>query len=449
MLQPPQLRLRERATMTNRPISVFYYVDRGTWDQSQVQSNQQVFDTHPSAFGNYKFDYRIGGVTRIIQGIHPVHPVQMKRYSSYSLPGVKERNLQWGDKFKISGDLARLCPIYDGFNFNPTSPLFTGDLGNLNRGMPWDAERSYLAIEKAYRKVGQPDASLGLALVTFSQTVNLLRHAAEGFVSAIKKVQKMQKQRAPFPVFNRKGKFIAYAGRPGILVRASKAGKETLRNAASNWLEYSYGLLPSVQDFIDAQHIVQRTLEATALAQKSHAGNVETTNEVGLTQNSEFNNYSFMSFWRKTVTVRDSYTAGVQYTYVTQPSPLFKHGLDPMNIPAIIWDALPWSFVVDWSGNVSSWLNRVVQRDNIVYANDFISHKVDIYSRYDSCDTTHQGVSLGATSASFREEFHGLDRRYGPGPIVNPQFNVIKFGITRTCNALALASQVLKKLGRK
>jgi hypothetical protein len=446
----PATRLRERITLDDRSISVYYVVPRGTWNQNQVAYAKNIFDVHPTAFSSYVFDYRVGGRTRVVKGIHPCHPVNIREYRSFCSTDFKEHTDNYGQYFSIDGHIARLCPTYDYTSAYPSSnPLNTSTLADISRSDAWDSERAAYVLARAYEKVGQPDASLGLALAQFGQSVNLLRNAAERVVNACNWIKKMQKANAPILYQNRKYKhgIILYFGKPQKQVSALKAGKDLLRSATNNWLEYSFGLCPSIADFQDAQSIVEREMAQCILAQSKHARVVDTKNVSCMTTNSEFSNFSFMSYWKKTVQIQESYSAGVYYTLMNHVPMLYKHGLDPMNLPAIIWDAVPWSFVVDWFFHMSSWLNRIAMQDNIVYANNFVTHQRDVLSVYRSTDTSKSGTSLGACTSMFQEHSKKMERRTDFQPVINPQFTVAKFGFNRTCNALSLTiQQALNKM---
>lgn len=103
---------------------------------------------------------------------------------------------------------------------------------------------------------------------------------------------------------------------------------------------------------------------------------------------------------RTTTYLTRQFNATLEYSY-TLPSWISEDSLaeallDSLGVtlnPKIIWNAIPWSFVVDWVVNVNSWLDQFKNRniEPIVYIRGFcwsvhLERYVSTYSGHDSAD---------------------------------------------------------------
>lgn len=158
---------------------------------------------------------------------------------------------------------------------------------------------------------------------------------------------------------------------PRRLVRAfSHREPIPVESLAGLWLEWRYGWRPfmmSVVDLIDAvnesmkdppERVTYRATEKfTWMDSKS---NESEYNPIGAPEGVK-NTFS------TSVDIDASYRAGIILSGQSITS-RHRFGLDLVSLPAAIWDAIPYSFVVDWFIGVSTWLSGFAPGDRKQYA---------------------------------------------------------------------------------
>jgi len=168
--------------------------------------------------------------------------------------------------------------------------------------------------------------------------------------------------------------------------------KQLLRSGAGDYLQWSFGLRPLISDVLGVYRAVRQT-QKRVNAFVSSAGRTRTSHytrvleeytpyqhDVGWAGSWSYVNFTdpngqgiegSWSIAAQCHTERDVWTnptvfhAQVEYNYNYTQYQLDNARmlglLDAIGVnlnPAIIWNAIPWSFVVDWVANVSSWLDQ-------------------------------------------------------------------------------------------
>lgn len=191
------------------------------------------------------------------------------------------------------------------------------------------------------------EASLGLALLERAQTTELLSSTIRTIAKTIQN----------FSVKNgiRKLREIARKQdqRAELIKRNGKLSKreEALLKIPEKWLEVQYGWSPLMSD-------VQSSLEAVDYYQRndfyrfSKRSKVAVDDMVRRELVASLSNHVLRADTRQTI----RYILRVDYQVVTSGlSTLASLGLaNPLNL---LWEKLPWSFVLDWMYPVGTWLN--------------------------------------------------------------------------------------------
>jgi hypothetical protein len=158
-----------------------------------------------------------------------------------------------------------------------------------------------------------------------------------------------------------------------------RISKQGVRTASDAYLQSQFNILPLISDIVGLSRAIRSTeaemyrlLKNAARPQQKYFKH--TFDELRAEQFSHVNYYQTPDFnWPWFGSICEAYSAPeqtvfnaeIEYNYY-YPQFMLEHArvlalLDSLGVnlnPAIIWNAIPWSFVVDWVVNVSSWLNQ-------------------------------------------------------------------------------------------
>lgn len=130
---------------------------------------------------------------------------------------------------------------------------------------------------------------------------------------------------------------------------------------SNEWLRYRYGFLPlvlSIEGGFKAVTAPRTSKRKTARA----SGSTGVFTEVNGQQN-PYTDPAYKMFTTSYVEKESSVRAGILYEY--EMSFYDKVGISYHEIPAAIWEVIPYSFVVDWFLNVEDLLRAVVPKQGV------------------------------------------------------------------------------------
>lgn len=228
----------------------------------------------------------------------------------------------------------------------------------------------------------------------------------------------------------------AYATRKGLgnLVSAG-------RLFSNNWLMARYGIMPFVRLMHDALVVGPRIRTRRETARG--AGPIVAGSEIVETVTSSDSNY--YDTWTVSRTWNVSTRAGILYEYDNFQN---KWGFSLANVPAAIWEATPWSFVVDWFLNTGDFIRALTPKlgtTELASWSGFHSEVRIVATR------TSYGVGTGRTltrapTGSTLTTIEGKVRRnHCAAPRLYVRNDAIRSIATskRVIDAFALASQLL------
>jgi hypothetical protein len=165
-----------------------------------------------------------------------------------------------------------------------------------------------------------------------------------------------------------------------ILNRAKReVGRSSgdLSKATANaWLEYRYGWRPIISDATKIMEMIGRTgrkMRVRLVARSTESVDLsKTINETVAGGLPRISGAEVTA--RHTRSVRAS--AGVIYEVQPHTTPeqlLEALGLRARDIPASVWELIPFSFVADWFMNVGSWLQAVMPAPQVSYLGNWIT----------------------------------------------------------------------------
>lgn len=348
-----------------------------------------------------------------VPGILRLNPVLIERWISVGLPASNFPSyLKYGTKnLKVEGDIAAWC----GSSLETALPNYAA----------WDSTMASYSLAKAYGKLGDADFDVGMILVELHETINGLFHPFTALRKYIRDFNKMRRRKTP----------------GGQLT-------DTLNMLSGSWLEWRYGVTPLIITIESAiKHFKEKSLvlEGKLLRKR---GKVVRPVSVQPTQVGSSPGYC--TFSGKVMYEVEKKTVSSIYFKLTDPISFEeRYGIDLLNAPALIWERIPLSFVVDWFIGVGQWLQSIHLSDKRTVVGSSTSQKTTVVAKIPeilvSTITTPTQYSSGSTYVLTYER---LERRVNltppPLPVVNPAL----LSLQRRLDALTLIWQRLPKLRR-
>lgn len=193
------------------------------------------------------------------------------------------------------------------------------------------AESFSEACTEARARVATPDVDGLVETAEAKQTMELFRKRTWNLNEALRRERNYARKRG-------QGNVIA-AGR---LFR-------------DNWLKYRYGIMPFVRLMHDALVVGPRIVPRRETARGS--GPIVAGSEILTTTTSSDSNFS--ETWTVTRSWSVSTRAGILYEYDNFRN---RWGFSLADVPAAIWEATPWSFVVDWFLNTGDFIRALTPK---------------------------------------------------------------------------------------
>jgi hypothetical protein len=231
--------------------------------------------------------------------------------------------------------------------------------------------------------------------------------------------------------------------------RSRKISKSSFGQALSEqWLEYSLGMAPLMRDISD---IAQSTIEQykeDRIIRLSYTGYAEkaTSNTIG---NGILGSHITANYSSDDVLIaKHRYTVGYRQradvTGSVFPSLQRIYSLGGFNLSEIVptvWEALPWSFLLDYFSNIGNVLNtHLVSMEDVVWVNStsIFERTSKVHSGTTRNDQYGYQVVLTKSMPSYQATFRRVERAAGGIP-----FGTLRFELpsraTQLLNIAALA----------
>lgn len=252
--------------------------------------------------------------------------------------------------------LAYSMQIGDVDNYYHTGPWNTYGLNNsyyanmpgFTSGGPEQQAAYNRALERLISKVGQ-SAGLGLTLAQYMQSRNMIAGRAMQMLGAAKALKKGNFRR-----------FLKQLQTPP-LPKHRRTRWTRPKQAANLWLEYSFGWAPLVQDIYDALQVLQNDPFLRKVKASSRF-----SSDKDVTESFSYN------YTRHQWKLQGIVVVGASFR-VDNPNLALANQLGLINPAAVIWDAVPFSFVVDWFIPVGTFLNSWTMFTGYEVSNAFVT----------------------------------------------------------------------------
>lgn len=295
----------------------------------------------------------------------------------------------WGT-FTLTGDFATVAENLANF-------------GDLPSSTPDGMKDETLAA--AYAKVNSSAVLAGEFVHDIDQTLRMLRRPLKSSVELVRKMWTYRKK------------------------RVKKTARSAILASKDAWLEYRYGWKPLM---MDADSIIQASNQRgntwRRFVARAHRGDHFNFSD------SYDELVSTLGLWvvgSSSLEIERRCDAGVIYEVGASQSPDLAArtlGLRLRDVPATVWEIIPYSFVVDWFVNVGDWIQAVVPVPGVNYLGNWVT------DMYNATQVTNCGIVKVWCSA---EPARWLSSSYGGGRIKSSS-------ITRQINRELSSTPVLK-----
>jgi len=322
----------------------------------------------------------------------------------------------------------------------PLELLFAGGTNDLALMQPygtWDTQMEGLSIVAAYNKLNGPVTDVAVMLAELGETIHMLRHPFAAF-------QKFLDHGIPFQ-YLKKGRIVVKDPR--------SVGRRITTLTADNWLMYRYGIVPLMADIESLiKSIDVAFVKASDQLRSVHGGKQHVFKDVYDRGRGGFYGPYWTSRQTKTVDLGSHTVIYYRINAQSQADLLRRrYGFAGGQLPSVVWEKIPYSFVVDWFARVGDWLTAIMPNPSVSIVGSGTSQKSVI-------DLVAEGVKPLPTSGNLLDRFvpskyvwhsETLIRRVGTTlpalPVLNPDILKVK----RILDSLALTwNQINKRIKR-
>lgn len=320
---------------------------------------------------------------------------------------------------KLSGKVTSMFGVQISNTIQNPSPVF----------LPWDGVDQ--AIMKAVSNAKGAEGDVGMMLAEAKETVSFLLSPVKSLVKNLRRLY-----------------------RSAHSWRISRSNPKSILDALSSlWMANRYGLKPLLSDISFLMGDLSK-IQRRAELLRAHAGiTIQDSDTLELL--SGYNTVLICNFYKQLRTEsRRSVHATALYKDYWEVGEFFwmveRLGLDCFSIPNLIWEMIPFSFVLDWVWNVGDWLGYHTPKwgrqtcGTTVSIKDVTTKSVEIYK----CESIY-GTPVPPPRGRHSLVLETINRF--PNPIIDAGIHLTgeSLSLNRRIDALSLTWQNLPKLFRK
>lgn len=379
--------------------------------------------------GTSKVIYDNGPWGKFVPGQYRNNPVDVRQFVGESVPCnwiLAPSAYSSYKQVTISGDYPAIyaTPIKDIQN----SANINVSLGNL-------------ALIRAYGDIESPDLDVGMFLAEISSTVNML---AAPLKPLVKLMNEMYAEALGRPL-----KRTSNAAHK----KSSRKSKGRLEDTLANlWLSYRYGAVPLIMDIQTLMGLLknpQTHKRGVLERRKAGRGGSTTVTTVKVEKIGLVN-----AKWNEDVTSTTRINAGVYFVNTFDWTS--KFGGDVFDVPSLVYNLVPLSFVLDWAYNFGDFLQAARPRMNTSPLGTYTSYMDEVHFHRTPIEVFLNGTpEISATKFNLLAagSYRGITSKYvrlvgPPVPINTVGIKPGIFDIQRSLDSVSLLWQFRPKFMR-
>lgn len=241
----------------------------------------------------------------------------------------------------------------------------------------------------------------------------------------------------------RKGKFTDAWRHLNPASAPAKGWRPKSKAFGSAWLEYSFGWKPLVQDIQSALEILDKPFPQ---------GKVKSS--ASWRWNSQYTAMNVNSFWYRHRWIQTTSVEGkIKYgatIRVTNPNLYTAASMGLINPGTLVWELIPFSFVVDWFTGIGAYLESFTDFCGLSLENTWTTQLYDItntdvssWTQRDVDGLTGVVTTTNGGHSKFYRHFKVLRTR-NPPQMPTPRLTVPRLSLSRALNASSLLLIQLK-----
>ena len=294
-------------------------------------------------------------------------------------------------------------------------------------------------LAKAFSAIREADVQLANYVIELPQLIASLANPFK----ALYRVQQMCREwyRLGLPILCPDG-LLRFLNKPRKSLSPKRLSKTALREASNRWLELQFGLLPAWDDTMEIIEEIDNTIEREDKVNFGKGGYRDRQQLVNGRDSTSI--YDAVVHFTYSYERYTTYTSKVYFKHLVDMDRMSRMGLTPANLFDVLWEATPWSFVIDWIYGIGDWLHTLQKLPQVHLYGNYVTRveTIKLYARL-----TH------ASFVSYTKPANGTYayRNVAKGRTVNhtlpayPQPNLRWFNVTRSLNALSLVIQKLTR----
>lgn len=351
---------------------------------------------------------------RFIPGKCCCHPVEMRKSVGFSNPGSITFKGTYYELTDIcqSGDILAQHYALESISLAPT----------------WDSSREKAMLARAYAGIAKPDAEVGVMLGEANQTLQMIRNPLQGVGNLVKKWLK------PTSKKTKRNK------------RARNA-MDLEDRLANSWLMYRYGILTGMSDVDALRRSYTKDVSDMGTPLRRSTASWTSSRTSNSTSKATIGVFTINVDTQITTSVKTS--AGCYYRFLLSDDNSARNlGVSPLDIPAVMWELVPYSFVADWVLGVSDWIRNSIPNPKVRYEGNYVS-QVDVSSTLRSAGQAilaWTGKPAEGSAGSFYTQKSTLMRMaHLPVPDV-PVPTIEVLNLARSLDSISLGLNAIKGL---
>lgn len=376
-----------------------------------TESRTELGKTNVATFGPYtvyrKYDYLSAGnyLPGFRPGTYRMNPVTISKCTMGIRPSTVRANYLYSGSPAVCTQSGPLGALVLGMTSTGFSTL----------GAPTKTTNSQLealALVDAYAKMNESAFDGGVFLGELAETIHMLR-------SPLKSAVKL------------------------LTSKRWKDPEKVMKASTDTWMEFRYGIRPVINDVANIAALF--TAKSNGINRKFMASRSGQSEVINWRYDGSMNVGSFTHKYKTSGTRTIRYHIGLTYSRkLNYSNTLHQYGIAVQDMPNVLWELTPLSFVADWFYGVGNWLRAITPNPAVNFIGGHLSRRIEDVANVNfpsSTFSTYAVKANGGASAHLQQ----LIRTYAPAVPALPVRKVSTLGLARSIDSAILLLQRIPK----